>query len=272
MSHHLDHDHMFEDEDATLSVLSGSPVRHRHDRGPRLTPRDRICLPWIAEQYAIRLDQLQRLLFRHTPEQDRHKLKPGTDRLSLERTYDTLDRWRQRGLIEHDAILNREKLWIWLSRRGLREIGSPFSYGNGQPASLRIPHLYYINQVRLTVETRRPEDSWVSERAIRHKQGRRTKGASIPHTPDGLSITKAGKQTAIEVEWSSKDEEPLDKTLYELATTYKSVWYFATGARTTLLQTHIDALPPDLQKPFVLYELGDYGHEYGVSQAEQRRV
>jgi hypothetical protein len=34
----------------------------------QLTPRDLICLTWIAMQYAIRLDQLQRLLFRYTPE------------------------------------------------------------------------------------------------------------------------------------------------------------------------------------------------------------
>ena len=265
MSERIRPDSLFEEEEPSSLILPGSASRQRHDRGPRLTPRDIACLLWTAEQYAIRLDQLQRLLFRYTPEQDRHKLKPGTDRLSLERTYDTLDRWRTLGLIEHDAILNGDQLWIWLSRHGLREIGSPFSYGNGKPASLRIPHLYYINQIRLTVETRRPEDSWVSERAIRRQQGRRTKGASIPHTPDGLSITKSGKQTAIEVEWSSKDEEPLDETLYELANTYKSVWYFATGTTAETVQRHIDLLAPDLQKPFVVYPLGDYGHEYGVS-------
>jgi hypothetical protein len=42
------------------AVSSKEPVH-------QLTPRDIICLTWIAMQYAIRLDQLQRLLFRHTP-------------------------------------------------------------------------------------------------------------------------------------------------------------------------------------------------------------
>jgi hypothetical protein len=265
VSERIRSDSLFEEEESSPLILPGSSSRQRHDRGPRLTPRDLACLLWTAEQYAIRLDQLQRLLLRHTPEQDRHKLKPGTDRLSLERTYDTLERWRKLGLIEHDAILNGDQLWIWLSRHGLREIDSPFSYGNGKPASLRIPHLYYINQVRLAVETRRPEDSWVSERALRHQQGRRMKGASLPHTPDGLSMTRNGKKTAIEVEWSTKDEEPLDDTLYELATTYKSVWYFAAGATSQMLQQHLAALSPELQKPFVLYQLGDYGHEYGIA-------
>lgn len=31
----------------------------------RLTERDRVCLLWIAQQYAIRLDHLQHLLYRH---------------------------------------------------------------------------------------------------------------------------------------------------------------------------------------------------------------
>jgi hypothetical protein len=49
---------------------------------PQLTPCDSICLTWIAMQYAIRLNQLQRLLYRYTPEADRYKLEAGTDRLS----------------------------------------------------------------------------------------------------------------------------------------------------------------------------------------------
>ncbi len=49
---------------------------------PQLTSRGIICLTWIAMQSAIRLDQLQRLLYRYTPEADRYKLEAGTDRLS----------------------------------------------------------------------------------------------------------------------------------------------------------------------------------------------
>src|SRR5690242_5750917 len=117
----------------------------------RLTPRDRACLPWIAMQYAIRLDQLQRLLYRHTPEQDRSKLKPGADYLSLDRTYEIIHKWHEWAFIEKKIILNGDKLWIWLTRAGLREVGFTFNY-SGPPSSSRLPHLYYINQVRLAVE------------------------------------------------------------------------------------------------------------------------
>src|SRR5579883_1776963 len=101
----------------------------RRDQGPRLTERDLACLRWIAQQYAIRLDQLQRLLLWHTPEVDRAKVRVGTDRLSKERTYKTLARWDALGLIEYGNILDGESRWIWLTAKGLREIGSrkPFA-------------------------------------------------------------------------------------------------------------------------------------------------
>lgn len=68
---------MFESEEKER----GNSIRQRHDRGPRLISRDVTCLLWSAQQVAIRLDQLQRLLLRHTPERDRAKGKAGADRL-----------------------------------------------------------------------------------------------------------------------------------------------------------------------------------------------
>src|SRR5437588_9703563 len=100
----------------------------------QLTPRDKVCLIWIALQYAIRLDQLQRLLYRHTPVQDRYKLKHGTDHLSLDRTYELVEKWWEFGYIEKKIILHGDKLWIWLSREGLRTTQLPFSYGDGGPS------------------------------------------------------------------------------------------------------------------------------------------
>jgi len=240
-------------------------TRQRHDRGPRLTARDVICLLWIAHQVAIRLDQLQRLLLHHTPERDRAKVKPGADRLSLERTYDTLERWRALGLIEHSTILHGDRLWAWLSRAGLREIGAPFAYGKGQPASVRVPHLYYVNQVRLAVEEKRPLDTWESEREIRRELGRPVKGEQQPHIPDALLYAASGKITAIEVERRLKDDDVLEETLRALAVSYRSVWYFASRPTKKKIDAMLETFTPEMRKPFVLYDLGEYGHEYGVS-------
>jgi len=231
----------------------------------QLTPRDRLCLTWIALQYAIRLDQLQRLLYRHTPEQDRYKLKAGTDRLSLDRTYDLINKWLELGLIEKKTILHRDKLWIWLTRAGLREVHLNFNY-SGAPSSSRLSHLYYINQVRLAIEGKRPDDLWQSERQIRKETPAAAKGEDLPHTPDAI-LTNAsnGKVTAIEVEVHAKTDSELSDDLRELAVSYKSVWYFTTSTTRRQVETMLEGFEPSMKKPFVLYDLKDYGDEYGIS-------
>jgi hypothetical protein len=261
---------MSEPDSVRQPVMGGLPetlssTRVRHDRGPRLTPRDIACLMWVALQYAIRLDQLQRLLLRYTPQQDRHKLRPDTDRLSLERTYDTLERWRMLDLIEQDNILHGDKLWTWLSRVGLREIGAAFNYGNGKPASVRVPHLYYVNQVRLSIEEKRPSDIWKSERELKRELGAPIKGEHRAHLPDAMLYAANGKVTCIEVERHTKDEEELEETLRELAVTYKSVWYFASKGTRKKIETMLDTFSLEMKRPFVIYDLGAYGNEYGIS-------
>jgi hypothetical protein len=225
----------------------------------QLTQREKACLIWIALQYAVRLDQLQRLLYRHTPEADRYKLKPGVDYLSLDRTYDIINKLLELGLIEKKTILDGDKLWIWPNRAGLREVGLKFNY-SGQPSSSRLSHLYYINQVRFAFEAKRPNDLWKSERQIRKE---RTEG----HFPDGVvTNTSNGKDSALEVEVHAKTDKELEDDLRELAVTYKSVWYFTTTATRRQVEKILETFEPSMQKPFLLYDLKDYGNgEYGIS-------
>jgi hypothetical protein len=230
----------------------------------QLTARDIICLTWIAMQYAIRLDQLQRLLYRYTPEADRYKLKPGTDRLSLDRTYEIMNKWLELGYIEKKIILHGDRLWLWVSREGLRAVQLPFTYG-GAPSNVRLPHLYFINQVRLFVEVKRPGDVWTSERQIRRDAGAPTKGERQPHLPDAILTATTGKITALEVEKTSKTESELLDDLRELAVSYKSVWYFATSATMRQLEAKLADFTPEMRKPFRLYPLVEYGNEYGIS-------
>ncbi len=230
----------------------------------RLTPRDKLCLIWIGLQYAIRFDQLQRLLYRSTPEVDRNKLKPGVDYISIDRTYEVIRKWLALGLIEKDIILHNDKMWIWLSRQGLRESGLSFNY-SGKPSSIKVPHRYYINQVRLAIESQRKNDIWQSEREILREQGLRSKGESKPHAPDGiLTNAENGKVTAIEIEWNTKTDDELEDDLRELAANYRSIWYFCTPATRRQVEAKLEGFMPDMRKPFVFYNLEDYGHEYGI--------
>src|SRR5260370_38110502 len=191
------------------AVSAKEPVHH-------LTPRDLIGLTCIDLAVAIRLDQLQRLLLRHTPEADRYKLKPGSDRLSLDRTYEVIAKWLALGYIEKGGILHHDKLWIWVSREGMRLCQLPFSY-SCKPAPSRVPHLFFINQVRLAVEEKRPDDLWTSERQIREHAGAPATGESQPHLPDAiLTNMSKGKVTALEIEKTSKTESELLDDLREL--------------------------------------------------------
>jgi hypothetical protein len=232
----------------------------------QLTPRDLICLTWIAMQYAIRLDQLQRLLFRFTPEQDRGKLKPDTDCLSLDRTYEIVAKWLALGLMEKQIILHGDKLWIWVSREGLRTCTLPFS-SSGKPSSVRLPHIFFINQIRLAIEAKRPGDEWKSERQIRREAGAPVRGESQPHLPDAL-LTNAinGKVTALEIEKTSKTASELLDDMRELAVSYKSIWYFATSATKRQLDARLEEMPEEMRKPFRMYSLIEYGGAaYGIS-------
>jgi hypothetical protein len=231
----------------------------------QLTSRDLLCLRWIGLQYAARFDQVQRLLYRHTPAEDRYKLKPNVDSLSQDRTYELLRKWATLGYMEKKIILHGDQLWVWLSREGLRVTQLPFQYGDGQPSSVRLPHLYSINQVRLAVEARRPGDLWTSEREIRREMGVLIKGERRPHTPDALLTNMTnGKVTTIEVERTAKTESALLEDLRELAVTYTSIWYFATPATKKLLEAKLADFPPPMRKPFRLYSLTEYGDAYGL--------
>ena len=128
----------------------------------------------------------------------------------------------------------------------------PFLFGKGQPASVRVPHLDDVNQVRLAVEERRLQDIWKSERQIRHELGRPVKGEQQPHVPDAILYATGGKITAIEVERRLKDERVLDETLLPWLWDYRSVWYFASKSAKKKIEIMLETFTQEMRKPFVL--------------------
>lgn len=231
--------------------------RRRADQGPRLTSRDLQCLEWIAQQYAIRLDQLQRLLFRYTPEADRDKIRQGADHLSKERTYKTLARWDALGLIRYGNILDGEPRWIWVSPRVLCSLGLPLRYN--QPSAVRLPHLYFVNQVRLWVESSRPLDRWMSERQLRAEQGSVARGERRDHPPDALLFAADGKTSATEVELEPESRQTLEAISYEPESSYTSILYFVSAPAQRQLEAVLTGFAPGARKHFLLYSPGDRG-------------
>ncbi len=95
---------------------------HRNDKGNVwLTGRDWRSMLWIAEQYAVRLDQVQYLL---SQEAGKGAKEPG--RIGINATRLVVARWQRAGLAESKKILAFAPSWIWLTAKGLNELGLPF--------------------------------------------------------------------------------------------------------------------------------------------------
>ena len=236
----------------------------RYDKGPRLTQRDIACLLWIAQMYAIRFDQLRRLLFRLSPEA--HKISAANveaGMISKERGYKLVKKWLDLGLIEVGNPLDKERRWIWLTPYGLQVARLTVRYRRLKHT--RIPHTYYVNLVRLWVEMKRPQDVWVSERELAKRFRPLKKGEHQDHLPDGELHAANGKTTVIEVELRSKDPDRLEGILRDLATHYTSIWYFLSQETRSNFEEVLARLEPEIQRYIVTYDLSRLRAELGVT-------
>ena len=71
-----------------------------------------MSLLWIGEQYAIRIDQLARLLGRSAG----RTLTESTTRAAVAR-------WVRGGFAQTRKVTVREPGFVWLTTKGLREVG-----------------------------------------------------------------------------------------------------------------------------------------------------
>ena len=219
--------------------------------GPQITSRWEDALRIMGQQGALRFDQLQKVLGRLSPEPQRLK-RQGI--LSEERTRKILRHWCSEELYMYKTIYVHQKAWLWLTRKGLKYANLDLRYYEPSPASL--PHLAAINEIRLLVEERRPQDTWKSERELRAKQDARKKGSVIKHLPDAELISANRESViAIECELTVKSEKRLQDALYDLAANkrYSTIWYFCAEHVYDVLQRTIATLPPEHRHRFVLY-------------------
>lgn len=188
----------------------------RRDKGIiQLTHRDKISLPWIADQYAIRLDDLAALLSQIDQKE-----------CSLEAARKLTERWIKGGYAISQKVQFKEPNWISLTRKGLNLVGS--EYGLFDPSrSALLRHILMVNRVRLYLEKVYPHLEWKSERAIRKGTGFKEKMRYAPHIVDAEMILEDGDHViGIEVELTQKDQLRLYNYLKELTAQYESVWYF----------------------------------------------
>lgn len=223
---------------------SGTARKQRSDKGKIiLTERDLFGLHWTGEQYAIRLDQLQKLIGRVARKQTRD------ERLITEATVkDLVARWQRAGLVKVEKFFYKQPRWVWLTQQGLNHLGLPYKMWEADAISLN--HIYWINVVRLYIEETHGLAQWKSEREIRFEKGK------VGHAPDA-EVELSGQTFAIEVELTRKKSTRLIPILRTLASNknYDIIQYFTIPQTEALVRNTIAQLPETLQRKFVVDRL-----------------
>ena len=99
---------------------------------------------------------------------------------------DQISRWKKAGWIEYKRILADSLGWAWVTRKGLQLVDLDDIYQARVPASVRLDHIYAINQVRLWMDE---QYTWKSERRYRAAQDVK-KAKTLARFPMGLLLQK----------------------------------------------------------------------------------
>ena len=229
-------------ESVSSRVGAEGEKRQRSDKGSvRLTERDLTSLLWIGEQYAIRIDQLARLLGRAAG----RSLSESTTRIAI-------NRWVRAGLAKSRKVTVREPGFVWLTGRGLREVG--LSFKRWEPSASTAAHIYWTNQVRLYVEEHHAEFKWTPERELRAGRSMQTVSDISSHVADA-ELHADGSFVGIEVELTNKSAPRRQSIMRVLADTYATVWYFAPSDVQRLLERTAAALDAERRERVRIYPL-----------------
>lgn len=169
--------------------------RRRKDAGqPRYEDRNYYVLQWIAEQGAIRFDQLQRLLGRESPELD-----DWESVLSESATRNAIDRWSVKRYINAAYLVPKEQKYFWLSTAGLQFIESSLLHYS--PKRSEMAYVLACNQARLHIELLNVQNddefgeydacTWLSRRMLQSNDPDRTLHVPIAAFETGIRGTLA---------------------------------------------------------------------------------
>lgn len=226
----------------SLGVAIEKEKRQRSDKGSvRLTERDVESLQWVGEQYAIRIDQLAKLLGRAAG----RTLTESTTRAAI-------SRWVRAGLAKSRKVTVREPGFVWLTTRGLREVG--LTYKGWEPSASTATHIFWTNQVRLYVEKRHPEFSWMPERSLRAGRAMQTVSDISSHIADA-ELHGHESVVGIEVELTPKSAPRRESIMRTLTDSYATVWYFASPDVLRLLERAATALDVSRRERVRIYPL-----------------
>jgi hypothetical protein len=168
-------------------------------------------MEWIGAQYALREDQLARL---------------------MDRSRATAARWSramaQAGYCRREWLLAGDPAWIWLSGRGAQM--TEHGFRPWRPNLGRLRHIYAVSELRLHFSKRLPDARWICERELHRERRHRA-----VHVPDGV-LEVDGERDAIEVELTSKARKRLVSLIEELRAHHDAVIYVCAPAPARLVE------------------------------------
>ena len=198
----------------------------RSDKGQiRYDDRDVIALRWVAEQYAVRLDSLGRLLGRTA--QGPTKIEGQLQDSGVNRV---LRRWLQDEVAATRKLYVRQPGWVWITPSGLRQLELPFKAWRPTIGG-RLNHLHHVNEVRLRIEAQFSDGRWHPERALRREHS----GDERFHIPDG-EFYFGGYSYGIEVELTAKSAERARRLAFQVTEQYDRVWYFVNDQTRPVIE------------------------------------
>lgn len=243
----------------------------RRDAGAlQITDRDIAVLSWIAQQYCMSYDQLHRLLA-HYGDSPRKE----TDKVSYSATLNAVQRWLQLGLIDTpQKIMRGYTTHVWLSRRGLYQLGLPYAYYVPKPASL--PHYYAVNAVRFNLQRFNLSAVWEPERTLKLQDHRQLtpEAAERQTLPDAELHVSNVPIIAIQV-YEHQKLNTLYKmqnaihTLSILAVTYTRLWCFVPFDNLTAMQQVVSNTYGHMQERLVWFSTR--GKEYTIEETTERK-
>lgn len=205
----------------------------------RLSPRDMWVLLWLSQMGGAPMDVVALLL--------------GTSETNA---YRVIARWRRAGkLIEETVRPVPGRSWV-VPNAATASTLLGFAVPKWLPSPMFAAHLTMVARVRLALAGTEYEDSWVSERVLRHRNGFRTRaGETMPHLHDAHFTDDQGRLQAIEVELTRKGSSAARETMqaaYDAATAagaHSLIYYCADADVRSRVVAAERAITPALDGP-----------------------
>jgi hypothetical protein len=180
-----------------------------------VTQRDRDVLTFITDHGGIRADTLAQVLGRYG----------DGDRLAPARSPRAVSLWVERmtrvGYVTRTGVLGQP--WVLATAAGSR-----FAVGRERPGRITrhmADHHHVVATLRLWLEGRHPEATWVPEWRLRADWRGRVR------RPDGLLAFTDGYRVGVEVELTPKRSDRYARIVAEQHPSLHACWWFAPGGQ-----------------------------------------